>query len=276
MALPPPTRDSAVLVTGASAGIGEHLARRLAARGYGLVLAARRDARLQALRGELEQAHGVVVTTEAVDLADADARDALVGRLRAEGGREITGVCNNAGFGSIGPAVDVPLERDRRMLRLNVEALQQLTQAFLPRMVEQGVGAVLNVASTAAHQPVPGMAGYAATKAFVQSYSEAVHAELEGTGVSVTTLVPGFTRTEFGVAAGGQAGDTVAPEALIMDPGPVAEAGIEGMVAGRRTVVPGPANRIAILGGRLVPRTLLLPALVRANRGRLTPRSRFA
>src|SRR3712207_942351 len=194
MALPPPTIESAVLVTGGSAGIGAALARELADRSYDLVLVARRAEPLEELAGELRSAHGVEVATETVDLADADARAALIARLQ-RGQREIAGVCNSAGFGSFGRFSELPLEREQTMVRLNAEALHHLCGAFLPRMVDQGVGAVLNIASTAAFQPVPGLATYAATKAFVQSFSEAVHAEVEGTGVSVTCLSPGPTRT---------------------------------------------------------------------------------
>ncbi|HWT22752.1 MAG TPA: SDR family oxidoreductase, partial [Solirubrobacteraceae bacterium] len=201
MALPPPTIDSTVVVTGASAGIGAELARELAERAYNLVLVARRAEPLDALAGELRLTHGVHVDVEPVDLADAPARVALVARLEA-GEREVVGVCNDAGFGSIGRFADLPLEREQDIVRVNVEALHHLTGAFLPRMVEQGIGAILNVASTAAFQPLPGFATYAASKAFVQSFSEAVHAELAGTGVSVTCLSPGPTRTRFGKVAG--------------------------------------------------------------------------
>ena len=124
-------------------------------------------------------------------------------------------------------------------MRLNVEAVHELTGAFLPRMVEQGSGAILNVASTAAFQPLPGFATYAASKAFVHSFSEAVHSELSGTGVSVTSLCPGFTRTEFEEAAGAEEQASKFPGFTWMESEDVARQGIEGMLAGRRTVVPG-------------------------------------
>jgi short-subunit dehydrogenase len=262
MALPPATTDSAVVVTGASAGIGAELARELAARGYNLVLVARRTDRLQALAEELRLSHGIHADVEACDLGDAGARSALVVRLTA-GERAVIGVCNNAGFGSVGRFAQQPLEREQDMVRLNVEALQHLTGAWLGAMVERGAGAILNVGSTSAYQPLPGMASYAATKAFVQSFSESVHAELAGTGVSVTCLSPGFTRTEFAEEAGAGGFDTVAPGFLTMDAPDVARAGVEGMLAGRRTVVPGLPNKATAFGGRLVPRTLLLPVVRR-------------
>jgi short-subunit dehydrogenase len=259
------------LVTGASAGIGAELARELAARGYNLVLVARRAERLQALADELRLSTGVHADVEACDLADSGARQALVGRLQG-GERAVAGVCNNAGFGSVGHFSRQPLDREQEMIRLNVEALHHLTGAWVPRMVERGVGAILNVGSTSAYQPLPGMATYAATKAFVQSFSESVHSELAGTGVSVTCLSPGFTRTDFAAEAGAGSVEAVAPGFLTMDARDVARAGVDGMVAGRRTVVPGIHNKASTLGGRLVPRTLLLPIARRVAADRLDDR----
>jgi uncharacterized protein len=132
-------------------------------------------------------------------------------------------------------------------------------------MVERGSGAILNVASTAAFQPLPGFATYAASKAFVQSFSEAVHAELGGTGVSVTCLCPGFTHTEFGANAGAADEEAAMPEFLFMEAPDVARAGIEGMVAGRRSVIPGLKNRATVLGGRIAPRSVLLPIVRQVN-----------
>jgi short-subunit dehydrogenase len=248
-----------VLITGASAGIGAELARELARRGHSVVLVARRADRLADLAAELTREHAVAAEVEAVDLADAAARDALVERLHASG-RAIVGVCNNAGFGSVGRFDRQPLERETEMVRLNVEALHALTGAFLPGMVERGAGAVLNVASIAAAQPLPTMATYAATKAFVVSFSEAVHTELHGTGVSVTALCPGFTRTEFGEVAGGGEATRRLPELAYADPAPVARAGVEAMVAGRRASTPGLLNKALATSGRLLPRSVLLPA----------------
>ncbi len=264
MALPPPTIDATVLVTGASAGIGSELARELARRGHNVVLCARRADRLHALAEELRLSHGVHADVEPCDLIDADARHALVARL-ADGERAIAGVCNNAGFGTVANLLDAGVEREQRVVALNVDAVHHLTGAFLEPMVAAGAGAILNVASTAAFQPLPGFATYAASKAFVQSFSEAVHAELAGTGVSVTCLCPGFTRTEFEEHA--QAGEQAArlPGILWQDPARVARAGVEGMIAGRRTVVPGLHNRASALGGRFAPRSILLPAVKRVT-----------
>jgi uncharacterized protein len=258
MALPPPTIDATVLVTGASAGIGAELARELARRTYNVVLVARRAGKLHELAEELRVTHGVHADVEACDLTDAEARAALVAKLEA-GERRVVGVCNNAGLGTVATLLEAGVEREQQVVRLNMEAVHHLTAAFLPRMVEECAGAILNVASTAAFQPLPGFATYAASKAFVQSFSEAVHEELRGTGVSVTCLFPGFTHTEFGANAGGAEAERVLPGFLFMEAPDVARAGVEAMVAGRRTAIPGLKNRVSMLGGRFTPRTLLLP-----------------
>jgi uncharacterized protein len=258
MALPPPTIDTTVLITGASAGIGAELARELARRSYNVTLVARRAERLSELAEELRLTHGIHADVEPCDLADADARHDLIARLEA-GERKVAGVCNNAGLGTVATLLEAGVEREQQVVRLNVEAVHHLTGAFLPRMVADGAGAVLNVASTAAFQPLPGFATYAASKAFVQSFSEAVHAELGGTGVSVTCLCPGFTHTEFGANAGAGEKEAMLPEFLWMEAPDVARAGIEAMVAGRRSAIPGLANRASMLGGRVAPRSLLLP-----------------
>ncbi len=266
MALPPPTLDNTVVVTGASAGIGTELARQFAGRNYNVVLVARRVERLRELAEELRLSHGIHADVEPCDLTDAGARRELVERLLA-GEREVVGVCNNAGFGTVATLLKSDLEREQQVVRLNVEAVHHLTGAFLPRMVERGAGAVLNVASTAAFQPLPGFATYAASKAFVQSFSEAVHAELGGTGVTVTCLFPGFTHTEFPETAEAGGAESTIPEFLWMESPEVARAGIDAMVAGRRTVIPGLKNRASMIGGRMAPRSVLLP-LVRQVTGR--------
>ncbi len=266
MALPPPALDNTVVVTGASAGIGAELSRELARRHYNLVLVARRADRLRELAEELRLSHGIHADTETCDLTDADARRELVARLR-DGERDVAGVCNNAGFGTVATLLKSDLEREQQVVRLNVEAVHHLTGAFLAQMVERGAGAILNVASIAAFQPLPGFATYAASKAFVQSFSEAVHAELSGTGVTVTCLCPGFTHTEFVDIAGASEEEAAMPGFLWMEAPDVARAGIEAMVAGRRTSIPGLINRASMLGGRITPRSILLP-LVRQVNGR--------
>jgi short-subunit dehydrogenase len=268
MALPAPQQDATVLVTGASSGIGEQIARRLADLGHGVTLVARREDRLQELAAELRRATGVTVGVEACDLSDDAARWSLIARV-TEASAHVSGVVNNAGFGSFGRFDGLPLDREQQMVRLNVLALHELTGAFLWPMVEAGAGAILNVASVAAFQPIPGFATYAATKSFVQTFSESLHAELSGTGVSVTTLSPGPVATEFGTVAGVGDVENMAPGGLAVSAPDVAAAAVRGMLHGKRSVVPGVATKGMVLGGRFVPRSLLLPAAKRAAGARL-------
>lgn len=264
MALPAPDPGALVLVTGASAGIGEQLARQLARRGHNLALVARREAELAALAAELHDAHGVSAHVLPCDLGDAAARAQLVEQIRARVDF-VAGVCNNAGFGSFGRFHELDLEREALMVQVNVVALHELTGEFLAEMVRRGEGAILNVASIAGYQPIPGNATYAATKAFVQSFSEAIHAELAGTGVSVTTLNPGPVHTEFGTVAEVADAERRLPGFATVAPEDVAASAVQAMERGKRTVVPGLVTKALGLGGRFAPRTVLLPAAARAT-----------
>lgn len=255
MALPPPSPDAPVVVTGASAGIGTALARELSRRGHRLVLVARSRERLEALAHELGNAE-----VETADLTDDAEREALIARLGTP-----AGLCNNAGIATGGRFTELPLDRERALVQLNVAAVHHLTGALLPGMVARGSGAILNVTSIAGAQPVPGLATYAASKAFVTSLSEAVHAELHGTGVSVTALCPGPTRTALWEKADM---DEVPEKAgrFFMDAEPVARAAVDAMERGARTATPGVRNQLVSLGGRLIPRSVLLPVATRVNR----------
>jgi short-subunit dehydrogenase len=266
MSLPDPDPGSAVLVTGASSGIGEELARQLGAIGHDLVLVARREERLEALAGELAERHGIHARALAADLSDGAERRRVVSVVR-EAGDVVTGLCNNAGFGSYGRVTELDPAREAEMVQLNAAAVHELTLAFLGPMVQRGAGAILNVASIAAFQPVPNMATYAATKAFVQSFSEALHAELAGSGVSCTVLCPGPVPTEFGDVAGVDGDADRVPPFIEGDAEDVAAAAIRGMVRGRRSVVPGTATKALATGGRYVPRSILLAAARRATGG---------
>lgn len=246
------------LITGASAGIGLELARVMAADGWGLVLTARSRDRLETLARELEAAYGVKVAVVPADLADPVAPAVLFEQV-AGLGIEVDVLVNNAGFGLYGPFTVTEGEgatdgaRELEMIALNVSALTHLTKLFLPGMVSRRRGRVMNVASTASFQPGPLMAVYYATKAYVLSFSEAIGVELKGTGVTVTTLCPGPTHTEFAAVADME-GSRLFKMGGVMTASDVARAGYEGMQAGKSVVIPGARNRIMAHATRLIPR----------------------
>ncbi|MEJ7789803.1 MAG: SDR family oxidoreductase [Thermoleophilaceae bacterium] len=257
MALPPPSADTACLITGASSGIGADIARSLASRGHGVVLVARREERLASLAEELSAAHGVRAETLSADLGDAGARKGMLKRLDGLG-LQVGVLVNNAGFGSGGSFTDLDAEREAAMVRLNCEAVVALCGRFVPEMAERGSGAVLNVASVAAFQPIPRQATYAATKAFVLSFTDALHAELKGSGVTATALCPGPVKTEFGEEAGIGGIESKVPGFMFTDSAFVAEQGVRGLERGRRLAIPGRGNAAAALGGQHAPRGVLL------------------
>lgn len=268
MPLPPPAPDRTCVVTGASSGIGREIARNLAQRGHGLTLVARREERLHTLAAELAAAHGVRTEVVPADLTDQAAREGIADRL-AETGLVPQVLVNAAGLSTVGAVHANDPAAELTMLRTDVEAPAHLCSLFLPAMVERGVGAVLNVASTAAFQPLPGQAGYAAAKAFVVSYSQAVRAEVRGTGVTVTVLCPGPVQTEFAEAAGFDPAEAEAalPRFMWETAEAVAEAGVAGLDHDRALVIPGLANRVGAHGAALAPRSLLVPLLARRHPG---------
>ena len=237
------------LITGASAGLGVEFARQLSKRGHRLVLAARRKDRLDALAKELGNARAV-----AIDLSKANAAAKLMADLEAAG-EQVEILVNNAGFGLIGRFAELDSKRERQMIDLNVGALTDLCRAVAPGMIKRKSGAILNVASTAAFQPGPKMAVYFATKAFVLSFTEALHEELMPHGVKVTCLCPGPTRTEFGEVAG--FGGNGAFDKLAMEAGEVVEAGLKGMDRNRAVIVPGLVNKIGAISTRFAPRSVV-------------------
>jgi short-subunit dehydrogenase len=265
MSLPKPNSQTSVVITGASSGIGTELAHGLARRGFPLLLVARRRERLDELANEVGKEYSVGVEVMPLDLSAAASRRKLADRLRNE---PIAGLCNSAGFGTSGVFHELPVERESEEVTLNSLVLMELTHAALPGMVERGAGAVMNIASIAGFQPIPYMAVYSATKAFVQTFSEAVHEELHGTGVSVTVLCPGPVPTEWAEIANAERFSIPAAQ---VSPQDVAEAAIGGMLAGKRSVVPGLVPKVVSTGGRYVPRTLLLPAIRIGNRLRGGP-----
>jgi len=261
MSLPNPTDRAYVLVTGAAAGIGAELARQLAGRGHQLLLVDRQADRVDLLAAELSECHRVEVAARACDLTVKRQRDALIAQVRRDP-RALVGLCNNAGIFSLGRFHELPLERELEMVQVNVVAVHHLTGALLPGMVARGEGAILNTASLAANQPLPELATYAATKAFVHSFSESLHAELAGTGVSCTSLQPNATTTDIAINAGLERESAVLPSFVWASAESVARAGIDGMVNGRRAVVPGVANRILVSPlGRYLPRAIGLPVV---------------
>ncbi|HUZ44988.1 MAG TPA: SDR family oxidoreductase [Acidimicrobiales bacterium] len=268
MSLPAPASDRTCLVTGASSGIGAEIARVLASRGHGVTLAARRAERLQALAEELSGRHRIRAEAVTLDLTDPSARAGL--RAEIEGrGLTVDVVVNNAGLSTLGRVSAADRDAELTMVRTNVEAVVDLCTSFLPGMVERRRGAILNVASTAAFQPLPGQAGYGATKAFVLSYSQALAAELAGSGVTVTALCPGPVKTGFGQAAGftEEQEDSALPSFMWVPAAKVAAEAVEGMDQGRTVVIPGRANAVLASFGRHAPRRLVLPIVARSHPG---------
>jgi short-subunit dehydrogenase len=241
------------LITGASAGLGIDFARQLAANGKRLVLVARRKERLDQLAAELGNARAV-----AIDLSDAGAADRLLADIAAHG-EQVELLVNNAGFGLTGRFAELDGKRQRQMIDLNCGTLVELAHAVLPGMIERKSGAILNVASTAAFQPGPGMAVYFATKAFVLSFSEALHEEVRQQGVSVSALCPGPTATEFGEVAG--FGPSNPSSKLAAASGPVAEAGLRGIDRNQAIVIPGLMNKATAQAHRFFPRGLVRRAV---------------
>ena len=198
------------LITGASSGIGEQFARALAARGANLILVARRTDRLEALASEIKSSTKSQVTTVALDLSKANSASELV-KVLAEKNSKIDVLINNAGFGTNLRLQNQDLSRIRQEIGLNVATLTELTASYLPKMIERNSGIIINIASTAAYQAVPGMSVYGATKAYVLSFTEALWGELRGTKVLALAVSPGATATEFFDVAGGQGSKMVPP-----------------------------------------------------------------
>ncbi|CAM4375455.1 SDR family NAD(P)-dependent oxidoreductase [Deinococcus marmoris] len=249
------TPISTALITGASSGIGEAIARQLAAHGANLILVARSERRLQALAAELSQQYGVMATVIAADLSQSGAGRKLQQETEARG-LQVDLLVNNAGFGGFSEFARQDPQEISEMIAVNVTALTDLTRLFLPAMLERGRGRVLNVASTAGFIPGPLMAVYYATKAYVLSFSEAVNEELRGTGLSVTALCPGPVDTGFQDAATLNESKlmTGVTRLAMLDVETVARIGVEAMLRGQGVAVAGLANKVQVSAFRLLPR----------------------
>jgi uncharacterized protein len=253
------------LVTGASGGIGEAIARQLAARGEDLVLVARSAELLARVASSIAAASGRTVVHHAIDLARPDAAERLGARLRQDG-LQVRHLVNNAGYGLAGDVADLPREGQLGMIDLNCRALTDLTLTCLPDVLSSK-GGVLNVASIAAFTPGPGLAVYYASKAYVVSFTRALAYELAGRGVLVCALCPGPTPTGFGKRAGfGMTGAMALTGRLSASD--VARIGLAGYFAGRTMVVPGARNRVLTRLLGIAPAALVLPVLDRVQRGR--------
>jgi len=237
------------LITGASAGLGAEFARQLSKRGHRLVLAARRKDRLDTLAAELGNARAV-----AIDLSEEGAADRLVENVESAG-ETIDILINNAGFGLHGRFDKADPNRLRQMIDLNCGSLTELCRAIIPGMIERRQGRILNLASTAAFQPGPGMAVYFATKAYVLSLSEALHEEVKRFGVSVTALCPGPTKTEFGDVAGFKTSARL--DRFFMDSEPVVRIGLEALERNKAVAIAGRLNAVGAFSTRLAPRSLV-------------------
>jgi len=266
MALPTPHPDLTSIVTGASSGIGVEIARELARRGHGVTLVARRQGPLDELASELADRHGVRAEVVTADLTDVDARTAIASALE-ERGLGVQVLVNNAGLSTTGPVRSADPAAEVRMIRTDVEAVAHLCSLFVGPMADRGSGAVLNVASTAAFQPLPGQAGYAASKAFVLSYSHALRGELSGSGVGVTVLCPGPVETGFAEAAGfsQEEAEGALPRFMWVPAPDVARQAVDGLAGGKPVVIPGLANKATAASAWLTPRRLLVPLLTRMH-----------
>jgi uncharacterized protein len=254
MALPPPDPGSTALVTGASSGIGEQLARRLSARGHHVTLVARRLDRLEALASELGNA-----AVQAADLAHVAQRDELFAAVD----RNVEILVNCAGFGVYEPFIESDRDRELQQVRLLVEAVVDLTHRYLPAMVKRGRGAVINLSSTAGFQPLPYNAGYAAAKSHVLLLSEGLSGELAGTGVTVTAVCPGPVPTEFQEVSGAKFAERL-PKVVHVSAERVASDALKAAEAGKRVVIPGgPHVRASFAANRFFPTWFSLPVTKR-------------
>lgn len=256
MSLPSPTSENRAVVTGASAGIGTALAAELAARGYSLILVARRGAVLDELAQRLTLAHGITAEVRAVDLADRDARAALVEELAA---RNIAILCNNAGIATFGAVAELDPAYERAQMELNAVAVHDLTLAVLPGMIARGGGGILISGSAAGNMPIPNNATYAASKAFANTFSESLRGELKGSGVHVTLLAPGPVRTETPDPTQASIVDRMVPDFMWVTSEYTAKISIDALARNKMRVVPGLISKGMSVAGQYGPRSFTAP-----------------
>jgi short-subunit dehydrogenase len=247
------------IVTGASSGLGREFAQVLARRGYPVLAVARRADRLEALAEDVGRSGGRLEPLVA-DLSTANGVEAVAA---AAADREVALLVNNAGLATYGPFSSMSPERQRDLVRLNVEAVVTLTSRMLPAMLKRGQGGVINVASQMAFQPMPYFAAYAASKSFVLNFSEALAEELRGTAVRVTAVAPGFVRTEFAAVAGSEAPERRFPH---LSPDHVVSSALRAHERGRVVKVVGSVYAVLTLAGRFAPRALLRRMMERVMR----------
>ncbi|NUP08073.1 MAG: SDR family oxidoreductase [Polyangiaceae bacterium] len=252
------------VVTGASAGLGREFAKLLAADGFGLVLVARRRDELETLARELTASHGVEVVVLPSDLTDPTTPTTIVSEIERRG-LEVEILVNNAGFGSNGNYWELDTQKELGMIQVNITALAHLTRLLLPGMVAKGRGRILNIGSTAGFQPGPFMATYYASKAFVNSFTEALAFELRGTGVTATLSCPGATATEFARVAGNDK-SRLFKMGGTADAATVAKEAYLAMLAGKGTVVHGLKNKAGVQALRVSPRAAIVAVAARLNK----------
>ena len=243
------------LITGASEGIGKEFAFIFAKEGYDLILVSRDEEKLVSLKRDIEKKYRVIVTIYTVDLSKADSAAELFHKINNTG-TEVNVLINNAGFGKLASFEKHEIQEFLEMIQVNVTTLTLLTRLFLPEMIKRNKGWILNVASTAAFLPGPLMPVYYATKAYVLSLSEALNRELKDTGVQVSTLCPGPTKTQFQIRAG-IINMTFLDKVNALPPSKVAEAGYKGLIKRKSLIIPGTLNKIYFQLLRLMPRKFM-------------------